>query len=329
MSRKILPLALLAALACEKPGVAPGLDQNTCDGGPCPTPGVIQGSLVYSGTARGDAVLLLFDTAALPPPDGNGTAAAAVARIPSATLFARHEADGSIGPFSAPFVFTQVQSGRSYQIRAFLDVTGEFDPFFDFSQQPRAGAPAGGHGEIGADGQPHLTRIDVPAATVVSGVNVALTETVPYDPPSFVIAGGSQVIDVSIDQPVRMRLQTTQLSAANASFPAAHFALEYDLDVSGNRRSTFGGLDDVFPRVILRQIREPDGTPAARPAIVPCQTLSVPVLPAIAAMKPGDVPPALDNLDVLVEPFAVDASDLSPLPSIPKGVYQVVVIEKT
>src|SRR5205823_8056610 len=225
--------------------------------------------------------------------------------------------------------FTQVQSGRSYQIRAFLDVTGEFDPFFDFTQQPRAGAPAGGHGEIGADGPRHLTRVDVPAATVVSGVNVALTETVPYDPPSFVIAGGSQVIDVSIDQPVRMRLQTPQLSAANASFPAAHFALEYHLDVSGNRRSTFSGLDDVFPRVILRQIREPDGTPAARPAIVPCQTLSVPVLPAIAAMKPGDVPPALDNLDVLVEPFAVDASDLSPLPSIPKGVYQVVVIEKT
>src|SRR5205823_7730384 len=158
MLRKILPLALLAALACEKPGVAPGLDQNTCDGGPCPTPGVIQGSLVYSGTARGDAVLLLFDTAALPPPDGNGTAAAAVARIPSSVLFARHDADGSIGPFSSPFVFTQVPSGRSYQIRAFLDVTAEFDPFFDFTQQPRAGAPAGGHGEL-VNGQPQLVPV--------------------------------------------------------------------------------------------------------------------------------------------------------------------------
>src|SRR5438270_11287804 len=140
--------ALLLALACEKPGVAPGLDQNLCDGGTCDAPGVIQGALVYSGPARGDAIVFLFDTASLPPPDGNGTSAAAVARIPAATLFA-HAAPGSIGPFSAPFVFTQVASGRSYQIRAFLDVTHEFDPFFDFTQQPRAGAPAGGHGDIG------------------------------------------------------------------------------------------------------------------------------------------------------------------------------------
>ncbi|MCA1827490.1 MAG: hypothetical protein LC689_11215, partial [Myxococcales bacterium] len=328
MHRRLLPLALLAALACEKPGVAPGLDQDTCDGGPCLAPGIIQGSLVYAGPARGDAILLLFDTGSLPPPDGNGTSAAAIARIPQATLFGAAGAS-SVGPFSAPFVFTQVPSGRSYQIRAFLDVTHEFDPFFDFTQQPRAGAPAGGHGELDASGQPHLTAIAVAPAAVVAGVNVALTQTIPYDPPSFAIAGGSQTIDVGIDQPVRMRLQITQLSAAHASFSSAHFALEYDLDASGNRRSTFGGLDDVFPRVILRQIREADGTPAAKPAIVPCQTLSTPVLPAIAAMKPGDVPPALDNLDVFVEPFAVSASDLSPLPSIPKGVYQVVVIEKT
>ena len=41
--RNLVPFALLLMLACEKPGVAPGLDQNTCDGGPCDTPGVIQG----------------------------------------------------------------------------------------------------------------------------------------------------------------------------------------------------------------------------------------------------------------------------------------------
>src|SRR5204862_1409721 len=46
-------------------------------------------------------------------------------------------------------------------------------------------------------------------------------------------------------------------------------------------------------------------------------------------LQPGGMPPTLDALDVLVEPFAVKASDLSPLPSIPAGTYQVVVIEKT
>ncbi|MGZ6142904.1 MAG: hypothetical protein ACXWLM_06175, partial [Myxococcales bacterium] len=105
--------ALLAA-ACGKPAAAPGLDQYTCDGGLCDSPGVIAGNLVYAGPARGDAILLLFDTASLPPPDGNGTSAAAVARIPAVALFA-NAAAGSIGPFSAPFTFTQVPAGRSYQ----------------------------------------------------------------------------------------------------------------------------------------------------------------------------------------------------------------------
>src|SRR5262249_55934906 len=162
---------------------------------------------VYAGPMRGDAVLLLFDTASLPPPDGNGTTPTAIARIPKETLFGAQLGTTAAGPFSAAFTFTQVPSGRSYQIRAFLDVSGEFNPFFDFTQQPRAGAPAGGHGELDSSGQPRLLAINVPAGTAVSGISVALTETVPYDPPSFEIAGGSPTLDVSIDRPVEMRLK--------------------------------------------------------------------------------------------------------------------------
>jgi len=85
MSRIARILAVIAlALACEKPIVAPGLDLFTCDGGLCDAPGVVQGSVVYAGTVRGDAILLLFDTAALPPPDGTGTSAVAIARVRSA-----------------------------------------------------------------------------------------------------------------------------------------------------------------------------------------------------------------------------------------------------
>jgi len=330
MLRKVLPLALLLGLSCAKPDVAPGLDQNTCDGGPCAAPGVIQGSLVYSGAARGDAILFLFDTQSLPPPDGNGSSAAAVARIPSTTLF-NNAAAGSIGPFSAPFVFTQVPSGRSYQVRAFLDVTGEFDPFFDFTQQPRAGAPAGGYGTL-VGGRPTLLAISVGTGQVVTGIDVALTQTIPYDPPSFVLAGGSQTLDVSIDQPAPLRLQTAQLASLNASFTHAHFGVELDLDAQGNRRSSAGdGLDDVFPRVFLRQIRKLDGSAvaAADAAIVPCRAIAVPIIPALLAASPGSAPIARDTLDVLVEPLAVKASDLSALPSIPTGVYQVVVVEKS
>ena len=330
MSRtSILLAAALSALACNKPPVAAGLDQ-TCDGGACAAPGVIQGSLVYAGPARGDAILFLFDTQSLPPPDGNGQSAVAVARIPAATLFGGAPA-GSVGPFSAPYVFTQVPPGRSYQVRAFLDATGDFDPFFDFTQQPRAGDPAGGHGAL-VNGQPRLAAVAMPAGTVLTGVNVALTQVVPYDPPSFVLAGGSQTLDVSIDQPVRLQLQTTRLDAQNASFARAHFGLELDLDAQGNRQSTAGdGLDDVFPRVFLRQIAARSGAPVAAgdAAIVPCRAIAVPVLPALLAAAAGAAPFARDTLDVLVEPLAVSARDLSPLPGIPAGVYQVIVVEKS
>ena len=330
MSRNpILLGAVLSALACSKPPVAPGLDQ-ICDGGTCDAPGVIQGNLVYSGPARGDGILFLFDTQSLPPPDGNGQSAVAIARIPAATLFGNAPA-GSIGPFSGPYIFTQVPPGRSYQVRAFIDATGDFDPFFDFTQQPRAGDPAGGHGEL-VNGQPRLVAVPVTAGKALTDINVALTEVVPYDPPSFVLTSGSQTLDVSIDRPVRLQLSTTRLDAQNASFANAHFGVELDRDAQGNRQSTAGdGLDDVFPRVFLRQIALKDGTPVAPndAAIVPCRAIALPILPALVQLAPGAVPLARDTLDLLVEPLAVKAADLSPLPKIPPGTYQVIVIEKS
>ena len=330
MSRPLLLLgAFLSALACSKPPVAPGLDQ-VCDAGTCEAPGVIQGDLVYSGPARGDAILFLFDAQSLPPPDGNGQSAVAVARIAAATLFGGAAA-GSIGPFSAPYTFTQVPPGRSYQVRAFVDATGDFDPFFDFTQQPRAGDPAGGHGAL-VNGKPSLVAVAVPAGTVVSGVQVALTQVVPYDPPSFVLTGGAQTFDVALDQPARLQLQTTRLEVPHASFANAHFGLELDRDAQGNRQSSVGdGLDDVFPRVFLRQIALKDRTPVdpGDAAIVPCRAIALPVLPALVAAAPGQAPVARDTLDVLVEPLAVSARDLAPLPKIPAGTYQVIVVEKS
>ncbi|TMA17133.1 MAG: hypothetical protein E6J84_07895, partial [Deltaproteobacteria bacterium] len=146
-------------------------------------------------------------------------------------------------PFSAPFTFTQVPSRRSYRIRAFIDATREFVPVFDYAQQARAGDPAGTSGDIA-----------VAAAQTVSGIEVALTQTVRYDPPSFELAGGSRTLDQDMDQPYRLKLRIARLSVQGARFDGAHFALELDRDAQGNRRSTFNdGLDDVFPRVFLRQ----------------------------------------------------------------------------
>ena len=332
---RILIPAIALAAACEKPAVAPGLD--TCDGGDCTVvaPGVIQGSVVYTGPARGDAVLLLFDVKSLPPPDGTGTSAVAVARVPESTLFASAAA-GSVGPFSAPFVFTQVPSGHSYQIRAFIDATHEFDPFFDFTQQPRAGDPVGGYGAIGPDGQAKLLPIAVAPRQVVSGINVALIKTLPFDPPSFEIVGGGLGLDVTMDQPVHMQLRTKKLTVPGATFSKAHFGLELDRGPDGNRRSSgLDGLDDVFPLVFLRQIKTFSETSQLvdvapdKVAIIPCRVVSTPVLPALVNMAPGADPMASDVLDVLVEPFALKFPELISIANIPRGVYQVVVVEKS
>ena len=339
MNRRIVfALALSAAAACDKPLTAPGLDVLNCptDGGDCTAgdlPGVISGSVVYSGTARGDAVLLLFDQANPPPPDGTATSAVALARVPAATLFA-NAPGGSIGPFSSPYVFTQVPAGHTYQIRAFIDATNEFDPFFDFTQQPRAGDPVGGYGALGPDGQPRLLGIPVDSGKSSSGINVALTRVLPFDPPSFVIKGGVPQMDQSMDRPMHFQIQTVNLGVQKATFANAHFGVELDRDATGATKHSFGdGLDDVFPKVVLRQITSFDETgkevPAIDPALVPAQVNPVSVLPLLASRGADAGPLGTDTLDIIIQPFAVRAAHLEPLVLIPKGKYQIVVIQKS
>src|SRR5205085_341315 len=145
-----------------------------------------------------------------------------------------------------------------------------------------------------------------------------------------------RTLDQHMDQPSPLRLRIARLPAEAASFGHAHFAMELDRDAQGNRRSTFSdGLDDVFPRVFLRQIGAVDAQgnatalQADSAAIVPCRTISTPVLPALVVLAPDALPLARDSIDILVEPLALRASDLSPLPRIPAGKYQVVVVQRS
>jgi len=325
--------ALLCALACENPSLAPGLDEFACGGGLCAAPGVIAGNVRYAGTARGDAILLLFDTEALPPPDGNGSGAAALARVPEAALF-KNAAPAATGPFSAPFTFTQVPSGRSYQIRAFVDASHQFNPSFDYTRQPRAGDPAGGYGERGPGNQQRWLPLAVAAGQAVTGIEVALGSPLPFDPPSFELVGGSQTLDQDMDRPISLKVRATRLDARDASFDHAHFAMELDRDAEGNRRSSPGdGLDDVFPRVFLRQLTglDEEGNPVApaSAAIVPCRAISTPLLPALVELPGGATPLAVDVLEVFVQPWALRARDRTRLAKIPAGDYQVVVLQRS
>ena len=331
---------LCAALAgCEAPPVAPGLDSFVCpaDGGDCvlpPANGEISGSVAYSGPRRGDVILLLFAAGNLPPPDGTATTAVSLSRVPAARLFT---SASPLGPFGAPFTFTNVKPGN-YQIRAFLDVTGDFDPFADFTLSPRAGAPTGGSVVFDAGG-PRLTSFNVPANTTVN-VTVALGQEAPYDPPAF------RLSDTSVTSFANNydRSQVLVLEAFNPNVPRATFAnpkfgVELARDGAGLPHVSFGdGLADVYPQVLLKQIEsaQADGSFAAvadvDAAIIPCEVQSTPLLPLLLALAPGQPPIAVDQLTVLVQPLAVKlgaGGSKIPQPSVPPGRYQVVVIEKS
>ena len=331
-----LCLGALLLVACGTPGVAPGLDTYNCsaDGGNCtqpPLPGAISGTVVYNGSRRGDAVLFLWSEDSLPPPDGTTTQPVSLARVSSGVLFGA----GNAGPYSAPYAFTQVPPGH-YQIRAFIDSSHEFDPFFDFTAQPRAGDPAGGHApSLGPDNRAHFGDIEVPSGVSVPGISVAIGPELPFDPPSFILAPGSPTtILQSIDRPVVLTLQTLNLHLAQASFANAHFGVELDLGADGKARSTAGdGLVDVFPHVFLKQldaILEDNSIGPVAPqdvAVVPLRVVALPVLPLLV---PGAAQPvAVDTLQLYVEPFALKLFDLEPLSIIPRGHYQVIVIEKS
>ncbi len=342
LARSAAPAALaaLAALAgCGKPDVSPGLDVQCRPDNLACQPGSITGNVTYQGTRRGDVVLLLFATNALPPPDGLGTTAQAISKVVRAKMFGSPESAGQ-GPFGAQYVFSQVPPGH-YQIRAFIDASGLFFPFFDFSQQPHAGDPVGGHVDFDSNGVPHLAAIDVPAGTALQGVSVAIGQETPNDPPSFTIVEapqGSFTLPQSMDRPVFFHVATANLGAANASFANAHFGVELRPDASGLPSIPDGdGFYDVYPQVLLEQTSNADGTALVIPAVIPVKVNPLPLLPLLFQQL-GKGPVPVDNLELAVLPFAGELAPpptpggrpvFTQSPSIPAGNYRLVVIEKS
>lgn len=172
-----LLLALASAssfLACE----APPQDVFRADGGVSPDPhGVMRGTVVYAGprvpcdwtlddtyldedrvpSVRGRVILTLFDARNPPPPEGSATSAVNLLALDGAELFGTEPTrlrdvcqplhpTGTEGPAtgSAPFVWPDLELGRSYQIRAFYDSDEDFSPFFSVRNSPTAGDVGGG-----------------------------------------------------------------------------------------------------------------------------------------------------------------------------------------
>ena len=111
-----------------------------------PHTGLIRGTLVYpAGTARGNVIISLFEEDKLPPPQGTFGPANFVV-VKESELFGDSDPE-FVSDFSAPFTIPSVPAGR-YQIRAFLDADGDFNPIYDLVNQPTAGDVGGGFVDI-------------------------------------------------------------------------------------------------------------------------------------------------------------------------------------
>ena len=158
-SLRLLPLALLAFGSCTTPNQFLPSYQP---GGP---QGILGGTVTYAGPLPctegghvvGAAVLLVFDTRLLPPPEGLGTTATSLATVPGDTLFGgvldrlTFHADGSEwcpGPGSQVTVSGDFTAGPLpggiYEVRGFYDLHGQFNPAFAISKLPHQGDIAGG-----------------------------------------------------------------------------------------------------------------------------------------------------------------------------------------
>ncbi len=314
-------LTALIAASCGEPTVREYEVQRN---------GIIKGTVIYpAGTARGNVIVLLFRSDNLPPPTGSGRPVNFVV-VPQEAMFG-DALPGVAGDFTAPFTMPVVPPGQ-YQLRAFLDADGDFNPLYDLTGQATAGDVGGGY----VNAARKFVDFTVEANQVVqSGVLVGLAQTFPLERPSFAVTSstGAILLDPTYAVPLRAPASLTlvsrpitdrtevQMDPGKSGFLVTYADDDGNMepdDVNGDQ------LDDLYPRVLLRRIKTPDDQ---RNIIVPLIIDPLPFADALAASSSS----VTRRLDLIVPPAAVDIVDgvRTVLPAAPPGEYEVVVISST
>lgn len=258
-------LVCLAALgACEAPPVRPTQDDLQQESN-----GRIEGSIVFSGAARGNVVALLYSAERPPPPAGTGRPVA-FTLVPEQTLFGSAIASSSApGPFVADYVFSQVRPGR-YLIRAFLDrdacsgpagtCRGDFIPWYGVTAEPNGG-DVGGAAVNPSNGAPYVIEllagasegVVVPALGVTVSLSEALT-TLP-DRPAFGVSPSSLRL-VPSEGPKVVELVALPIDTGLIHQRAPAFLAQYiDDDKNGVPDDANGdSVPDFWPKVIVRKL---------------------------------------------------------------------------
>jgi len=191
MGLRSLTLASLAlAIGCETNIPVDSEGENPAVLGP---KGIIRGSITYNGPSpcfrngevEGQVVVLLFDAANPPPPDGLATTALNFATVPGAKLFANVPPPSGKGPDGKPvpgsvgssasfcpsvssppitagteWSMQQVGAGR-FQVRSFYSRQSRWNPLFNFANLALAGDIAGGAFVDAREKLPRYATIEV------------------------------------------------------------------------------------------------------------------------------------------------------------------------
>lgn len=356
MTRALLLTAVAVLAACEPVPVVPGADkrQNAAASR-------IEGELVVTSTARGNAVVLLFDAARPPPPAGTGRPLAFTV-VPREQLFGS-AADGDGGPFTAPYAFSLVAPGR-YLIRAFIDANADFIPWYGVTGEVNAG-------DVGGAAVDALTRAPrevvigedlAPALSVP--VSISDAARVPLDRPTFrALDGPTELQLTAAGGPKVVELVSQPLSDGLVQQPSPAFLARF-LDANGDGApddANGDGVPELWPRVVVRKLTAVEGvnplldendldkngvldeggvdysTPAdGAPDLVVLAAgfdptgLAPLLLDSMGRVKAAATP--VNQLRLVVRPIALDASNPAapaPLQGLPSGRYAVVVIQET
>ncbi len=263
LARGLIPLVLALASACEQPPVVPTQDKRQQS-----SSSRIEGEVVVQGTARGNAVVLLYDAARPPPPAGTGRPLA-FTFIPASRLYGASLEDRTFaGPFTAPYAFTLVPQGR-YIIRGFIDhdeCAGaggscrgpDFNPWYSVTAEPNRG-DVGGAAVDAVTRQSRVIEILPTSESILAaatGVSVSFSDaaTVPIDRPTFGLTGPVVYAPTPGMPNKTIDLFPTPIRDGPVDQRADVFYAKYYDD---NRD---GNPDGFWPKVVVRKLD--DGSPS-------------------------------------------------------------------
>ncbi len=261
-----LILSTLLVSACEPPPVVPTEDRQQQT-----RAARIEGSVVVTGPARGNAVVFLYDVERPPPPQGSGRPVA-FTLIPQEELYGSDLARNTTGPFTAPFVFPLVRPGR-YLLRGFIDVDmcrsspqpchgPDFIPWYNVTAEPNVGDVAGAAVDLSLPTRPPrvievgVTEDGTPVP--VMGITVSFSEasTLAADRPAFEVVGATAIDPNGGPTGFKLKARPIREGAVSLSMPT--FLVRFmDLNNDGapddaNR----DGQPDLWPRIVVRKLAD-------------------------------------------------------------------------